>query len=107
MDFADLVNKFTDLGLALIPLLGVVAFLVFIIGVGRFIRSTDNEAELKKSKQTLIWGVIGLFVLFSIWGIVAFIRGEFGLSTSFGIPQLRINGERELVPDVHSRIIEE
>ncbi len=96
MDFKDLVQMFIDLGLKIIPLLGVIAFLVFIIGVGRFIRNTGESKEADKGM--LIWGVIGLFILFTIWGIIAFLRSEFGFGNDVGIPQIRL-GE---TPDVQS-----
>lgn len=83
----------TKLANKVIPLLAVIAFLVFIIGVGRFIRSTGSEAEMKKSKNFLIWGVVGLFVMFTIWGILSFISGEFDLGNNIGIPQLPTTGE--------------
>ena len=85
----DIINLFIDLGLKLIPFLGAIAFFMFLIGVGRFIRAAGNEKELKESKNLLIWGIIGLFVLMTVWGIVAFIRGEFGFGSSVGIPQIR------------------
>ncbi len=83
------IDIFIDLGLKVIPFLGAIAFLVFAIGVGRFIRSSESESELKKSKSLLIWGVVGLFVLFSIWGIILFLKSEFGFGNNVGIPQIK------------------
>ena len=76
------------MGLVIIPFLGAIAFLVFVLGVGKFIRSAGSEKDLKESKNLLIWGVIGLFVLVTIWGIIAFIQGEFGFGSTPGIPQI-------------------
>lgn len=82
------VSKFTEMGLVIIPFLGAIAFLVFVLGVGKFIRSAGSEKDLKESKNLLIWGVIGLFVLVTIWGIIAFLQGEFGFGSTPGIPQI-------------------
>lgn len=90
MDLTGIIKMFTDIGLRLIPLIGSLAFLAFAWGVARFIRSTGSETDMKKSKAFIIWGVIGMFVLATVWGIVSFIRGEFGFSGSFGIPQIKI-----------------
>jgi len=68
--------------------LAAIAFLAFLLGVGRFIRVSGNETELKKSKSIIIWGIVGLFVLMSIWGIIAFLRSEFGFGNDVGIPQI-------------------
>ncbi len=90
MDLAGLIKMFTDMGLRVIPFIGSIAFLAFVWGIARFIKSSGSEAEMKKSKEFLIWGVIGIFVLATIWGIISFIRGEFGFSGTFGIPQIRV-----------------
>lgn len=87
-NLGEVVKMFTDLGMKIIPFLGVVAFLVFVLGVGRFIRAAGNERELKESKNLLIWGIIGLFVLTTIWGIMVFLRSEFGWNSPVGIPQI-------------------
>ena len=92
-NFGDAAKIFTDLAFQIVPLLAVVALLVFVFGVVRFIRSTGSETDMQKNKAILVWGVIGLFVLFTIWGIVAFFRSElgFGDSSSLGIPLLNTN----------------
>ncbi len=87
-DLKGIIGIFTDIGLAIIPFLGAVAFLVFVWGVARFIRSADSEKEIKDSKNLIIWGIIGLFVLIAIWGIITFLRGEFGFNDAIGIPQI-------------------
>lgn len=86
-DLTGIINLFTEIGLKLIPFLGVVAFLVFILGVARFIKSA-SEKEVKESKNLLIWGVIGMFILITIWGIIAFLRSELGFSKEPFIPQI-------------------
>jgi hypothetical protein len=88
MNFSILIKKLIDLGMSLIPLLGVIAFLVFIFGVARYIRATGDEKDIQSKKNFLIWGVVGLFVIFSIWGIITYIKGEFGFGGEVGIPQL-------------------
>lgn len=86
----EIINTFVSMGLRIIPLLAVVALLFFIIGVGRFIRSAGDGKDIKDTKNLLIWGVIGLFVLTSIWGIISFIRSEFGFGGNVGIPKIEV-----------------
>ena len=91
-DLAGIIKIFTDIGLAIIPFLGAVAFLIFVWGVARFIKSAGSEKEIKESKNLLIWGVVGLLILVSIWGIMAFLQGEFGFGANGGpfIPQIKL-----------------
>lgn len=89
MDLTNIIEMFTNIGLKIIPLLGAVAFLVFVYGVAKFIRSAGSEKDLKDSKNLLIWGIVGLFVLVTIWGIIAFLSGEFGFGSGIGIPQVK------------------
>lgn len=89
-DLTGIINLFIDIGLKIIPFLGVVAFLVFVWGVARFIKAAGNEKEIKDSKNLLIWGIIGLFVLVTIWGIISFLSNEFGFGGGNpAIPQVQ------------------
>ncbi|MEK7669142.1 MAG: hypothetical protein AAB350_00925 [Patescibacteria group bacterium] len=88
-NLTEIIGLFTDIGLVLIPFLGAVAFLVFVLGVARFIKAAGNEKEIKDSKNLLIWGIVGLFVMVTIWGIITFLRGEFGFGGGTFIPQIR------------------
>lgn len=89
-DFKGVIELFTDIGLAIIPFIGTVAFLIFILGVARFIKSTGSDKEIKDSKNLLIWGVIGMFILVTIWGIITFLRSELGFNDKLGIPQVKL-----------------
>ena len=88
MTLTKIINLFTDIGLELIPLLTAIALFVFVWGVARFIKAAGNEKEIKDSKNLLIWGIVGLFILVTIWGIISFLRGEFGWSGVL-VPQIR------------------
>lgn len=90
-NLTDIIRLFTEIGSALIPFLGVVAFLMFVWGAARFIKSAGNEKEIKDSKNLLIWGVIGLFVLVTIWGVIYFLQGELNFREGKTpiIPQIR------------------
>jgi len=88
MTLTDIINMFIGIGLTIIPFLASIALLVFVWGVARFIRASGDEKAVKESKNLLIWGVVGLFVLFTIWGIISFLKNEFGFGSGVGIPQI-------------------
>jgi hypothetical protein len=60
----------------LVPLAFTLALLFFFWGVAKYIWSEgQGKAE---GKQIMIWGIVGLFVMSSVWGIVYFIGQEIG-----------------------------
>lgn len=88
-NLTDIIVLFTKIGLAVVPFLGAVVFLVFVWGVARYIKSAGSEKEIKDSKNLLVWGVVGLFIMVTIWGIIAFLQSEFGFGAGTPlIPQV-------------------
>lgn len=64
----------------LIPLAFALSVLYFFWGVVKYIRTgASSEEAAKEGRRVMVWGVIGLFVAFSIWGIISFVRGELGI----------------------------
>ena len=78
-NLTQLIGRFVEILDALIPLLFGIALIGFLWGVGQFILKSDNEEERKKGKQIMIWGIIGLFVMTAVWGLVLIIGGTFGV----------------------------
>ncbi|HVX90945.1 MAG TPA: hypothetical protein VHC20_04975 [Candidatus Paceibacterota bacterium] len=77
MTFAQVVNNFISfINNSLIPLLFALAFLFFLVGLVRFFFS-DGDENRQKGRQFALWGMIGLIVLFSIWGIVNLLLATF------------------------------
>lgn len=79
----DLINKIT-LGLLnpIIKLLFAIATVMFIWGVVNYvIGSQGDDTKLKKGKQTIIWGLVGMFVMASAFGIVNLLCDFFGITT--------------------------
>ena len=60
-------------------LLFAVAFLVFFWGIFQMIKGADDENALKVGKQHLLWGLIGLLIMFGAEGILLIIKNTFGL----------------------------
>ncbi len=68
-----------------IPLLFAIATFVFIYGVVKFI-GTEESAEKEDGRQFMIWGIVALAVMFSVWGLVKILGTTFGVNNI--IPQL-------------------
>lgn len=61
----------------LIPLAFALGLFYFFWGVAKYIREEGQGKS--EGRSIMIWGVVGIFVAFSIWGIVSFIRTELEL----------------------------
>jgi hypothetical protein len=57
--------------------------------VAKYIWSAGNEKE--EGKKIMIWGVIALFVMTSIWGLISFVQNELNIDqgTEGKIPTIK------------------
>jgi len=53
-----------------IGLLIALAVVLFLYGVVEFIIGADNEEKRNQGKQHIIWGVVGIFIMVSVFGIM-------------------------------------
>ncbi len=67
----------------IIPILITLAVIYFIWGVISFAISKDEE-ERKKARDQIVYGIIGLFVIVAIWGLVGFLSNLTGVGTGGG-----------------------
>ena len=64
----------------LIALLSGVAFLFFVIGCVQYIMGADNPTAREKGVKNITYGIIGLVVMMSAWGILSIAAATFGLT---------------------------
>ena len=60
------------------PIIGfmfAVAVVMFIYGIVEYIWSADNEDKVAVGKKHMIWGIIGLFVMIGVYGILNILSG--------------------------------
>jgi hypothetical protein len=82
----DLITTVRGLVADLIPLMFGLALVYFFWGVGQFILKSGEEAKREEGKQKMLWGVIALFVMFSIFGIFQWIGHLTGIETQTSVP---------------------
>ncbi len=74
-DFKSLVGSFLSIINLIIPVLFGLSFLVVLWGIANaWIIGGGDETKVKKGKDILLYGVIGLVVMSGVWGIVALFR---------------------------------
>ena len=66
-----------------VPVLFAIAFIVFLYGAFEtFIMGATNDVAKEKGKGLMLWGLIGFFVMISVWGLVNILTG----TITFGNP---------------------
>lgn len=64
-----------------------VAVLFFFWGIARFILAAGDEKKIEEGKRMMFWGVIALFVMASISGIISLLQGTLGVpGTNTNLP---------------------
>lgn len=77
----DLINNVA------VPLVFAIAFIVFIWGVFQYFIAGGHDEEAKdKGKSLMLWGLIGFFIMVSVWGLVNILTGTLNLDNQ--IPDL-------------------
>ncbi len=71
---------------SVLPFLFTLATVAFIWGVIQYVLNADNEEKRKKGKNFIMWGLIALFMMVSVWGLVGVLTNTFGVKIL--IPQL-------------------
>ncbi|MDD4803687.1 MAG: pilin [Candidatus Pacebacteria bacterium] len=63
----------------LVPLAISVAVVWFIFQVIKYTIASDEDKKTAARNQ-MIWGIIGIFVMVSVWGLVAILQSTFGMN---------------------------
>ncbi|MCI5108533.1 MAG: pilin [Candidatus Pacebacteria bacterium] len=95
-DFSNINSFVSSLGKVinnLLPIVVALALLYFFWGLARFILAAGDEDSKENGKRIMIWGVVALFVMVSVWGIVNFMRDIFGVENNnapnIDVPEVR------------------
>ncbi|OGI78683.1 hypothetical protein A3F19_01840 [Candidatus Nomurabacteria bacterium RIFCSPHIGHO2_12_FULL_37_29] len=77
------------IGKSVIPFIFAIAMVMFVWGAVKFfIIDADEEAKRAQGKQFMIWGIIALTVMISVWGLVNVLGTTFNLRTNV-LPQIQ------------------
>ncbi|MES2416248.1 MAG: hypothetical protein V4504_00945 [Patescibacteria group bacterium] len=79
----DIINYATCIiSHSIIPLIMGMALVVFIWGVVQYIAGAEEEAKREKGRQFIIWGLIAITVIVSIYGMVQILGDTFGIQSA-------------------------
>jgi len=92
----DTINVANRILSAVVPLLITVALIVFIWGLIQYLLKVGDEEQRRQGVQLMLWGVIAIFVMSSVWGLVALLQNTFSVQRNEAIvpraPDISIYG---------------
>jgi len=84
-DANGLTAKITNIGNTIVVLLISFSVIWIIVNVVRYLIAGADSTARKEGGMSILWGVVGLFVILSIWGLVAILSNTF--STNNNVPR--------------------
>ena len=70
----------------LIVLMFAASFVYFIYGVFQFQINKTNSGEAEDGKNHMLWGIVGMFIMFAVGGILTLIQTSLGLTPNSNLP---------------------
>lgn len=89
--FESVVNKITSLLQPIVNIIVAIGLVTFLWGVVNYITAGDDPKKRTAAKDYMIYGIIGLAVMVSVWALVNILVNTFGLkgSGTITVPQIR------------------
>jgi Type IV secretion system pilin len=75
--FDALVTQLLNYIKLLVPFIIALAMLVFLWGIFKLVFAGGNELDVKEGTKFMTWGIVSLFVMVSVWGLVAILTKTF------------------------------
>ncbi|MCK6462293.1 MAG: hypothetical protein L6Q29_00500 [Candidatus Pacebacteria bacterium] len=75
----DLIDLTGDILNKIVPLIIAIAVIILLIAIIGYIRAGEDEEKRKNYHNLIIYAIIGLFVMVSVWGLVNILEGTFNL----------------------------
>ncbi len=95
-DVNSLTYKLTNIGNVILELLIAFAVIYIVINVVRFIMAdAEKRAEVRTS---ILWGIVGLAIIVSIWGLVRILTNTFRVDNNAPINQYPVVNYPPRVP---------
>ncbi|PID83087.1 hypothetical protein CSB11_03070 [Candidatus Campbellbacteria bacterium] len=67
-------QKITDVFLTpILTLLVAASVIYFVWGLVMFLKNAGEDGDRQNAKRHMLWGMFGLFIVFSVWGIMKII----------------------------------
>jgi hypothetical protein len=80
MTIPSLLGQIASLIINPLIVLGFTIATIFLFyGIVELIWKADSGTDLGKNRNNILWGIIGLFIMFSVYGILRIVLDTFGI----------------------------
>ncbi len=81
MTFADFVHEIISAtSLLVIPTFIAITTMLFIWGIARYFIMGSDSTKRQEAHAFALWGILGMVLLFSVWGLVRLLLVTLGIS---------------------------
>ena len=70
LTIATLVQNILNFINTLLPTMVGIALVLFLFGIVRYIANAGDGKVYRQGRQQILWGIVAMFVLVSVWGII-------------------------------------
>jgi len=77
----DVLRNIGDVIKVATPVVVALALLAFFWGLAMYIFQTGDGEKRKKGLSMMVWGIVALFVMLSVFGIINLIQNSLGVGT--------------------------
>ncbi len=81
------VKRLLDL---VIPIIITIAVIYFFWGLAKYILESENSEKKEEGRNIMIYGLVALFVIISVWGLIGLIGNTFGIGPGSAVPIPRV-----------------
>ena len=85
---SSLIKSLTGAVLLFVPILLGLAVLTFFWGLVKFINQAGDEKAVEEGKGLMVWGMVAIFVMVALWGILGWLQHITGLDQSVNLGNL-------------------
>ncbi len=91
-DFGELVYLLISFINTTVSIIIALAVLGFFWGIFKYIFSAGDSSKIEEGRKIMVWGIITIFVMVSIWGILRLLSNTFLSSGSESTQQQYFSG---------------
>jgi uncharacterized membrane protein len=88
MNISTILSKITSFVTLLTIALFALGVVVFVYGLFTYLLNISDKTKREQSKQYIVYGILGLFIMLTVWGFVTMFSSALGFGDAKIIPTI-------------------